>query len=388
MLYQLSYGHHRDNSGQSYSDWVGGRQVISAARRAYSLRKHWRAACKIGVSAPPSANSRAKKLDPSSQSAHDSVRGLFLTFAPPGEKLFDDSGATTNPARECLDRAALIYAFVAYSAWGFFPLYWKLLHHLSATEILAHRLIWSCFFYWLILAIWGKGARSFSDLWQVFKTEAKWIVLACVFISINWLTYIYAVNTERVMQGSLAYFITPLMNVFFGALIFKEKLRSKTKWALAWVCVGLCSFIFLAHQVPGLALIMALTFSSYGLCKKKLKASPMLTSFLESLVALPVALVAALMIRQQTSDSLALSEFLLLMGGGLVTALPLLWFSMAAQKIPLSTMGFMQFISPSIQFLLAVFLYREEVGLPQIIAFGAIWIGVGLYLNDVVSGQK
>ena len=174
-----------------------------------------------------------------------------------------------------MDRAALTYALLAYSAWGFFPLYWKLLREISAAEILSHRLIWACFFYGLILYFWGQGPKRVGDLWRGFKAEAKWIVLASLFISINWLTYIYAVNTERVMQGSLAYFITPLMNVFFGALIFKEKLGVRTKWALACVCFGILAFIFLTHQIPSLALIMALTFS-HTVCKK-IKASPLLT---------------------------------------------------------------------------------------------------------------
>jgi chloramphenicol-sensitive protein RarD len=213
-------------------------------------------------------------------------------------------------------------------------------------------------------------------------------MLAGLFLSINWLTYIYAVNTGHVLEGSLAYFITPLLNVAAGTLVFKEKQSVFTLVAFLMCVLAVGIMAVMQHQVPYLSLVMALTFSTYGLIKKMIQIDPILSVNVESFYMLPVALLAAVYLRT-TSDYVTTSaDWSYFVLGGVVTALPIWWFSTAVQKIPLIQMGFMQFVSPTIQFLLAILLYQESFPNPKKWAFLIIWTAIAVYILGLYYQQR
>ena len=269
---------------------------------------------------------------------------------------------------------------LAYFSWGFFPIYWKWLQAFSSLEILFHRIVWSAVFYGICLLIF---------YWEDLRTSLltakrdKWlIVLASILISINWLCYIYAVNSGHVLQGSLAYFMNPILNVVFGAWIFQEKLGKLTKVAFAFSTAGVVMMSLLEGQIPWLAILMAVTFGAYGVCKKLIKARPWTASLYETLVVFLPAVIGVILMRTQSTYVPTVVDWGLLAFCGVVTGLPLIWFGIAAQRLPLSTMGFLQFISPSIQFLLGVFLFREEFSLAKALGFALIWCGVAIFIGE------
>lgn len=278
-----------------------------------------------------------------------------------------------------LDKKGLTSALLAYLAWGFFPIYWKLLGAFPSLEILCHRILWAGAFYGICLFIFYR--RDLRTSLLLAKRDIWFIVIGSVLITINWLSYIYAVNSGHILQGSLAYFINPIFNVVFGALLFKEKLGSFTKLAFLFSTVGVITIGVLEGEFPWLALLMAVTFGLYGVCKKMIQARPWTASFYETLVVFIPALIAAIYLRTHSSYVPSAQEWGLLIFSGVVTGLPLIWFAIAAQRLPLSTMGFLQFISPSLQFLLGVFIYGEEFTFGKAIGFFLIWSGVALFIG-------
>lgn len=279
-----------------------------------------------------------------------------------------------------LDRKGLTSALLAYLAWGFFPIYWKLLGAFPSLEILCHRILWAGAFYGICLLFFYR--RNLRTSLMLGKNDIWWIVIGSVLITINWLSYIYAVNSGHILQGSLAYFINPIFNVVFGSLLFKEKLGRFTKLAFALSTVGVITIGVLEGEFPWLALLMAVTFGFYGICKKLIRARPWTASFYETLVVFVPALITAIYLRMHSNYVPSVQDWGLLILSGVVTGLPLIWFAVAAQRLPLSTMGFMQFISPSLQFLVGVFMYGEEFTFGKAIGFLLIWSGVVLFIGE------
>jgi chloramphenicol-sensitive protein RarD len=281
------------------------------------------------------------------------------------------------------ERVGILFAIGAYSMWGLFPIYWKLLQHVSADLILAHRILWSLLFYFLIWFFFFRkpGARRI----EMNRKLGVQILLASALISVNWFVYIWGVNSGHVLETSIGYFINPLVNVLLGFIILKEKL-SRNKW----LAIGLatCGVLLVSYQVKEIwiALVLAFSFAFYGLLRKIMKAQPIQTSFIETLVlSLP-----ALFYVFYTSERIAnweLSTYLLLAAGGAVTGLPLWWFAEAASRTALSTMGLFQFISPTMQFLLAVLLYHEPFEPLHAWSFGLIWFGLGVFVWDLVKNR-
>lgn len=278
---------------------------------------------------------------------------------------------------------------LSFVCWGFFPIYWKFLQRLPAPEILAHRMIWSCVFYLLIFAFIGLRRGTLKSL--LTQSARQWWLasLAAAVLSVNWGIYIYAVNSNQIVQGSLAYFINPLMNVAVGVFFFKERLSRTLQLALLFASVGVLVQALFAPAFPWIALSLALSFCAYGLIKKSLKISPELSSAMEGLTSLLPALIIAFFLRQESPLTVTESEWLLLMGSGIVTGLPLILFSAAAQKLPYSLLGMLQFIAPSLQFLIGILMFGEKLGASGAISFVLIWLGVGFYfwhLNQKAAG--
>ena len=283
------------------------------------------------------------------------------------------------------------YAIAAYGAWGLFPAFWKLFHALPHSEILAHRIVWSTVFFALLLRYQFGG--GFSG--ELRKALHHWraLLLSSALISTNWFVYIYAVNSGQVLESSLGYFIAPLVNVVLGLTFLKEKLRRAQWLAVGFATLGVIQLTLQNGSVPFLALSLALSFGLYGLVRKKTPVAPLGASSTESLILLlPAAafLLASHFILDKPPASLFTWNLIaLLVLSGAVTGLPLLWFAEAGKRLPLSSLGFFQYIAPSLQFLLAVFAYHETFTAVHARSFACIWIALIIYATDMaVTSRK
>lgn len=274
-------------------------------------------------------------------------------------------------------------ALGAYLLWGLLPIYWKLLNQVSALAILSHRVIWSLFFLLLILAI----SRRFPLLQQ--ETRAVWslpkkrlgVLASALLISVNWLIYIWAVNHNRIIETSLGYYINPLVSVLLGVALLNEKLSRRQYLAVALAVGGVLNMVLNFGSVPWIALALALSFGLYGLCKKLLRLGATTGIILETLLITPLALIYLFFLQPTSSSLFGIRplETTLLIGAGIVTALPLVLFANAANSLPLSLLGFIQYLSPSIALLVGVFLYHEPFTPVHAASFGMIWLALIIF---------
>ncbi|MFQ3545246.1 EamA family transporter RarD [Halobacillus rhizosphaerae] len=280
-------------------------------------------------------------------------------------------------------KLGMIYTAAAYILWGFLPIYWKLIEEIPAFEILAHRIIWSCVFMIAVILIlnkWGAFILECKAIWNN-KKSLLGVILASLTISLNWFTYIWAVNTGHVIEASLGYYINPLVSILLGMVVLKETF-SRTQW-LAFLLAGIGVLYMTIHfgSVPWIALLLAFSFGTYGLVKKLVPLNAMFSLTAETLVVAPIALIY-LFTQQSGSFNqvnwLSLTS-LLVFGAGIVTAIPLLLFSAGAKRIPLSMVGFLQYFAPTIMLALGVFLYDESFTAVHAVSFAFIWAGLVVY---------
>jgi len=279
-----------------------------------------------------------------------------------------------------ITKHGLLPAIGCYSLWGFFPLYWKFLSHVDALETLTHRIIWSFIFYIAIMGARVLIGKNFSQ--AVTKRDWMLAIATGVLMSINWWVYIYAMNIDRIIESSLAYFINPLMSVAVGVLIFREPFPRLLKLAFLLAMIGVTIQIAYGDHFPWIALVLATSFCIYGAIKKIVTVNATQFSMMESAVVLIPALIMAFTLRAESDIALSTADWLFLAGGGIATGIPLLLFAMAAQRLPYSVMGMLQFIGPTIQFILGYYLYQEPVTREGWISFAFIWGGVSVYLID------
>ncbi|MEY4064553.1 MAG: chloramphenicol resistance permease RarD [Pseudomonadota bacterium] len=287
---------------------------------------------------------------------------------------------------ESLKNRGALYAIAAYTSWGFVPLFWRELKTIPPLQILGHRILWSLFFF-IVLFLVRKSISSWLELMKNRRLLLQCLPSAAA-IGLNWGLYIYAVNSGHALESSLGYFINPVFNFLIGAVFFKEKLNHWKWGAFALACSGVLLLTLTAQKVPWIALSLAGTFSLYGVIRKLTSIKGTEGTAVESLMLVPVAL---LILSNQTlapvnvlAQDNRMSLALLLSLGGALTALPLVWFAEAAQRLPLSTLGFYQYISPTFQFLIAVFVFAEHFDTGKLISFLLIWIGLALYMFDSV----
>ena len=272
-------------------------------------------------------------------------------------------------------------AFGCYVLWGILPLYWHLMKEAEANEILAHRILWSLVFMLVILIFsrrWELLKDECHNLWQNKKRGAM-LVAAAVIISLNWLTYIWAVNHNHVIDTSIGYYINPLVNVLFGVVIFGESLSGAKKISIALAAAGIFLMTWQIGKLPWVSVALALTFGSYGALKKMLHLDPFVSIMLETLLLFPFAFyyVANLTAAGEAHFGPSTPELsLLLAGAGVATAVPLILFSYGANLLPLNVLGFFQYISPSMTLLLGIFFFNEPFGLTQLFTFGFIWLAL------------
>lgn len=282
-------------------------------------------------------------------------------------------------------RLGIFYGLGAYLLWGVLPIYWKLLQHVEAMEILASRFLWSAVFVFLLLLATGKLNIFMQETKVIFSTKktACCMVLAAIMISFNWGIFIWAVEAGRIVETSMGYYISPLMNVLFGVVFLRERLTKLQIAAVACAAVGIGVIIVHNGGLPWIALTLPLTFALYGLLKKIIVAQPMTSILLETLLISPLAAgyLYYLSINEGTVyQSCDMSTLLLLAGAGAVTATPMLLFTACARKLPLNIVGFLQYISPSISLMIGVLIYGEPFTGTTATAFGCIWAGLALFI--------
>lgn len=274
----------------------------------------------------------------------------------------------------------VFYGAIAFVAWGFLPIYWKFLKEIPADEILAHRIFWSFLFVGGIL-LFRNGIGVVKETLKDRKNVRN-VLLCAFFITINWGTYIWAVNSGNIIQSSMGYYINPLMVVLLGMTVLKEKLNMLQYVSIGFAAVGVAFITLQYGKVPWVALLLAATFALYGLFKKLLKAESLVGLALETTVLVPMALgyiVYKLASGQSALYAVSAPTLILLLFSGIATATPLLWYAMGAARVKLSTMGFLQYISPTISLFLGVFIYGEKFTGTHLLSFGFIWVGLIIY---------
>ena len=286
-------------------------------------------------------------------------------------------------------RRGIWQGLAAYTIWGTFPIYWKLFHGIPALEVLAHRVTWSFVAVTTMLVAAGRfkllvaAARS--------PRQAAIYGLAAVLIGVNWFLYVWGVNAGFVVETSLGYFITPLINVLLGVLVFRERLSVPQWTAVAMAAAGVMYLTLMYGRVPWLALGLAVTFGSYGLTKKKATLGAFDGLALETaLLVGPAAAYLAFLVLVDRSSFVRVGVVtdLLLIGGGLITIAPLLLFASAVRAVPLSIVGLLQYISPTIQLVIGVLLFREPFTRVQLTGFACVWAALALFAFDSLRASK
>ncbi|MDK7759579.1 EamA family transporter RarD [Providencia rettgeri] len=283
----------------------------------------------------------------------------------------------------------VLCALGAYFIWGVAPIYFKSIQEVPAEEILTHRIIWSFFFMILLLTV----SRHWSYVRQVLKQPKKILVLGvtATTIACNWLIYIWAVNNGYMLQASLGYFINPLVNVLFGMLFLQERFRRMQWIAVGLALTGVLIQLWQFGSVPVIGLSLAVTFATYGLLRKKLGVDAQTGMTFETLWLLPVGIIFLLFFADSPTSDMAMNDWhlnALLIAAGVITTVPLLLFTEAANHLRLSTLGFFQYMGPSIMFLLAVFMYGEVMTSELLVTFGFIWIALILFTLDALYTQQ
>ena len=280
------------------------------------------------------------------------------------------------------NKKGLITALSCYIIWGLLPLYWALLNHISPYNILAERIIWSgiC----MAIVVFGMHIKQFKKDFQLLKEQRSQLVLllvASVIISINWFTYIWAITNNQVMNTSLGYYINPLFNVVLGVILFKEFLSLPKKLSVLIATIGIALLTYQLGSLPLVSMILAESFGFYGAVKKKLLISPFTSIAFEAWLLMPLALLYTTIVDNTVWSYFGTDWYttLLLIASGLTTSVPLVLFSYGAQLLPLNLLGFLQYVSPTIALLLAIFYFGESFDTPQMIAFGCIWIALAIY---------
>lgn len=269
-------------------------------------------------------------------------------------------------------RVGVIYAVLAYLAWGFVPLYWQPVRAVPALEILSHRIVWSVVF----LAIVVSARRRWPEIAAAVRDRSVLLRL-CVstaLIATNWFVYIWSVTHGHVIEASLGYFITPLVNVLLGLLLLGERM-SRAHWiSVALAASGVLVLIVGYGKAPTVALVLAATFGSYGFVRKTARVDSLVGLLLETMLLAPFA---ALFLGSERS-AVTTVQAAVLLGGGIVTAVPLLWFAHAVRRLPLTVLGFFQYLSPTVQFLLGVLWFKEPLTQVQVVAFALIWLALAV----------
>lgn len=276
-------------------------------------------------------------------------------------------------------KKGILYGLGAYALWGLFPIYWKLLHAVPALQIIGHRIGWS----FIVLVVFILLTKQWRDFRAALRPKVIGVyALAGILLSINWLIYVWGVNAGFIVETSLGYFINPLLSVLFGVIFLRERLRFAQWIPVAVAALGVLYLTFAYGRPPWIALSLAFSFGLYGLVKKIAPLGSLYGLALETAVVFPVALIYLLYV-EATGAGVFLHDRpiidLLLAGAGVVTTVPLLMFASAAKQIPLTMVGLLQYIAPTLQFLIGVFIYKEPFDRSHMIGFGIVWLALIIF---------
>jgi len=282
----------------------------------------------------------------------------------------------------------LLFGVSAYIIWGLLPLYWKLVEEAGAYEILAHRGIWSLLICLSLLAL-RKQLKSAYVMVRSSRTLSL-LFLASGLLTINWGVYIWSVTVNRVVEAALGYYITPLINVTFGVLLLREKLRPAQWIAVALAAAGVVILTLGYGSLPWIALVLAISWGSYSLIKKSLNLGALETLSLETLFAFLPNLVFLLIIESNGSAEFGSTWTisLLLFGAGAATVIPLLLFNGSTTRLPLSTVGLLQYITPTIMFFIGIFINNENISMTKVIGFAFIWLALAVLSRDLYRSSR
>ncbi len=296
---------------------------------------------------------------------------------------------TTYDVSAAPDRSGLIAAVSAYSLWGFFVVYFKAVAHVDAREVLAHRIVWAVPFCALLLLL-TKRTGNFTAL---LRSPKAWraMSLSAVLVSINWLAFIWAIANDRVIEASLGYFINPLLSIVLAMIFLGERLRRAQWLAIAIAAVGV-AYLTAREGAPLVAFTVAITFAFYGLVRKAAHPGPLAGLMFETSLLMPFALAYLLYLRIAPDQTLSFLDTdnrtaALLFAAGAITCTPLLLFAVGAKKLPLSTMAFLQFLTPTLQFAMGLY-YGEVFSTTRAISFTLIWVGVALFIRDAAGNRR
>ncbi|MBL1273319.1 MAG: chloramphenicol-sensitive protein RarD [Marinobacter maritimus] len=285
-------------------------------------------------------------------------------------------------------RKGVFFGLFAYTMWGCFPLYFALFEGVPAWEIVAHRVVWSC----VLLAVIVTSMKRWQPVRAALAQPKKLgFVLGCaVLIAVNWGVYIYAVEARQVLQASLGYFLTPLVNVGLGMLVLKESISRLQVVAVALATIAILYQLLLLGVVPWITLALAFSFGTYGLLRKQVALDGLSGLFVETLLLLPVAVLALSILNDAGASHFSedTRTMLLLLSSGAVTAIPLLAFAGAARRLRLSTVGFLMYINPTIQFLIALLVFSEPLSTEKLTSFIMIWTALGIYSWSAWAGRS
>ena len=290
-------------------------------------------------------------------------------------------------------KKSLIAILICYFSWGLFPIYFKLLKSIDAYEVLAMRVLCS-FIFMILVVLLAKNKNSISleikKIWQNKKSFSL-LVLASFLITANWLTYIIAVNTNHVLEASFGYYLNPIVTIILAVVFLKEKLtRIQT---IACICVGISLlYLFISiGSLPWISILLALTFGLYSLCKKKIILSPKAGLLIETAIVSPIAIIYMLYLASTSNITFYTSNnatIIALRLSGAITAIPLMLFAKGAVDIPLYLLGILQYLPPTMQFFVGIFIYNEPLSIEKLISFIIIWIAVAVFCYSAVTSMK
>lgn len=287
-------------------------------------------------------------------------------------------------------KLGVFYALFAFGFWGLVPIYFKAVSSVPAIEVLLHRVIWSVVFLFFVLLY----KKEFKNALALMKNKkiSIYLLASSIVIAFNWLTFIWAISHNKILETSLGYYINPLVTIFFGFIFLKEIPSKKQKIAIFLGFLAVCFQLYTLGYFPIVSLILALTFPTYGLIRKKIHVSSLTGLFIETLLIFPVAFAYLLFLIWQGENHFSFSSsptlaFLLVLAG-FITVVPLLAFNSATTRLKLSTIGFFQYIGPSVSLLLAIFVYNEPLNNEKLITFSLIWLALLIVSLDSLKRKK
>lgn len=288
---------------------------------------------------------------------------------------------------------SLVAILICYFSWGLFPIYFKLLKSIGAYEVLAMRILCSFIFMILVVGIAKNKKTIFEEIKKIWANKKSFLllVLASFLITGNWLTYIIAVNTNHVLEASFGYYLNPIVTIILAVVFLKEKLTRTQTIACLFVGGSLLYLFISLGSLPWVSIMLAFTFGLYSLCKKKIILSPKASLLIETAIVSPIAIIYMGYLASNNSitfHTFGTDTLIYLLLSGVVTAVPLMLFAKGATDIPLYLLGILQYLPPTMQFFIGIFVYGEELSVQKLISFSIIWVAVAVFCYSAILSMK